>query len=96
MPIAKRNLRSILLGLGFTEVRGSHHIFFERVFPGRLVRTRISHGGSSDIGDALLAHILRRQLFMTRAEFEQARRGNMSAEDYTDLLVQKGIIAGGR
>ncbi len=33
---------------------------------------------------------------MTRAEFEQARPGNMSAEDDTDLLVQKGMIAGGR
>lgn len=92
MPIAKRNLRKILNKLGFVEVRGKHHIFFELRTTNRIIRTKISHESGKDIGDALLSQILRKQIYLTKDEFELARRGQLSKSKYLDILRQKRII----
>ncbi len=92
MPIAKRDLRKILNKLGFTEIRGKHHIFFELRVANRIIRTKISHGSGKDIGDALLSHILRKQIHLMKDEFELARRGQLSEEEYPEILKRKQII----
>ena len=92
MPIAKRNLRKILNKLGFAEIRGKHHIFFELHTANRIIRTKISHGSGKDIGDALLSHILRKQIYLTKNELKLARRGHLSKSEYLEILRQKRII----
>jgi len=92
MSIAKRELRQILNRLGFTEIRGGHHIFFELRIANRIIRTKISHGSGKDIGDALLSHILKKQIYLTKDEFELARRGQLSEREYLEILRQKRII----
>lgn len=92
MPIAKRDLRKILNKLGFTEIRGKHHIFFELRIANRIIRAKISHGSRRDIGDALLSHILRKQIYLTKGEFELAKRGQLSKGEYLEILRRKQII----
>lgn len=91
MPIDRKKLHEVLLQLGFTEVQGKDHIFLEFQCPNRVIRTKISRGSKKDIGDALLSHILRNQIFLTKREFRDAATGKLSRGDYINLLKKKGI-----
>lgn len=92
-PIAKRQLRKILLQLGFVEDRGKDHLFFRFIHEGQTAaRTKISHGGKKDIGKRLLRHILRDQIFLTNSEFRTAVEGKLSKQDYIAILTRKGLI----
>ena len=92
MPITKRELKEILNKLGFTEIRSKHHIFFELRISNRIIRTKISHGSERDISDALLSHILKEQIYLTKEEFESAKRGQFSEKEYLEILKKKRII----
>ncbi len=92
MPITKRELKEILNRLGFTEIRSKHHIFFELRISNRIIRTKISHGSERDISDALLSHILKEQIYLTKEEFESAKRGLLSEKEYVEILRKKRII----
>jgi hypothetical protein len=92
MPITKRELKEILNRLGFTEIRSKHHIFFELHISNRIIRTKISHGSERDISDALLSHILKEQIYLTKEEFESAKRGLLSEKEYLEILKKKRII----
>ncbi len=91
MPITKRELKEILNRLGFTEIQGKHHIFFELRASNRIIRTKISHGSEKDIGDALLSHILKERIYLTKEEFESARQGQLFKNDYLEILKKKRI-----
>jgi hypothetical protein len=58
----------------------------------RIIRTKISHGSGKDIDDALLSHILKKQIYLTKDEFELARQGQLSKNEYIEILIQKRII----
>jgi hypothetical protein len=92
MPITKRELKEILNRLGFAEIQSKHHIFFELRISNRIIRTKISHGSEKDIGDALLSHILKEQIYLTKEEFESAKRRLLSEEEYLEILRKKRII----
>lgn len=79
--------------MGFVEDRGRDHIYLEYYHRGRkILETKVSHGGGRDISRRLLGYILREQIYLTKQEFESAVNGDISAEDYRKLLVEKGIL----
>ena len=92
MPIGKRDFIRVLQRLGFSEVRGKDHIFFELRTASRIMRTKVSHGSSKDISNALLAHILRHQIYLTKVEFNRAKQGRLNKDEYLEILQEKGII----
>ena len=92
--ISKRKFRRVLRSLGFVEDRSRDHVYFEYYHRGRkIVETKVSHGGGKDISKRLLGYILREQIYLTKQEFEGAVNGELSAEDYRKLLVEKGILS---
>jgi hypothetical protein len=91
--ISKGIFRRVLRSLGFVEDRGRDHIYLEYYYRGRkILETKVSHGGGRDISRRLLGYILREQIYLTKQEFESAVNGDISAEDYRKLLVEKGIL----
>ena len=92
MPIAKRDFIQILQRLGFSEIQGKDYLFFELRTASRIIRTKVSRGSDKDISNALLSHILRHQIYLTKAEFNQAKQGQLSQDEYMHLLREKGII----
>jgi predicted RNA binding protein YcfA (HicA-like mRNA interferase family) len=88
MPIDKRDFIRTLQRLGFSEVQGKDHLFFELRTANRIIRTKVSRGSGKDISDALLSHILRHQLFLTKAEFKR----QLSQDEYMQILRERGII----
>lgn len=91
--ISKGKFRKILRSLGFIEDRSHDHIYLEYYQRGqKVVETKVSHGGGKDISKRLLGYILREQIYLTKQEFESAVNGQLAAEDYRKLLVEKGII----
>ena len=92
MPIDKRDFIRILHRLGFSEVQGKDHIFFELRTADRIIRTKVSRGSDKNMSDALLSHILRHQLHLTKTEFNQAKQGQLSQNEYMQILRERGII----
>lgn len=91
--ISKRKFCKALCSLGFIEDRSHDHIYLEYYQKGqKVVETKVSHGGSKDISKRLLGYILREQVYLTKQEFENAVNGQLSAEGYRKLLVEKGIL----
>ncbi len=91
--VSKRRFRKALLKLGFVEERGKAHIHLDFYHEGRVVvHTQLSHGGGKDISRGLLSYILRWQLYMTKDEFSRALRGDLSRDEYLEILSRKGII----
>jgi hypothetical protein len=60
----------------------------------KIVETKVSHGGSKDISQRLLGHLLRDPIDLTPQEFERAVRGNLTAADERRILVERGILRG--
>ena len=92
-PISKKNLRRILLKLGFIEDRSKDHVYFHFIYNGQIAaRTKISHGGEKDIDKRLLHHILKNQIFLNDLEFEKAIDEELTREDYIRILKNKELI----
>ena len=78
--------------LGFEEDRRRDHIYFSFFDNDEMVvYTKMSHG-TGDISKRLLSRILRYQIFLTREEFKAALQGQLSREDYIEILRNKGLI----
>jgi predicted RNA binding protein YcfA (HicA-like mRNA interferase family) len=92
MPVTKRDFIRLLKRLGFTEVPGKDHLYFELRFTNRIIRTKVSHGRGKDISNALLSHILRNQIYLTKAEFNRAKQGQLSRAEYLEILREKELI----
>lgn len=54
-------------------------------------RTKISHGGKTDIGDALL-HEMARQCKINKQQFQDLVKCPLSREKYEDILRTKNAI----
>jgi len=92
-PIPKRGFRRMLLDLGFVEERGKDHACFDFYYEGKIVaHTEMSRSGGKEIPGSLLAYILRRQIFLSREEFAQARARKLGKEDYVAILTRKGLL----
>lgn len=85
----------MLLSIGLEEERGEHHIFYYYKYEGKIiVRTKMSHGGSDDITQPILG-LIGKQLQLERKDFERFLAGDMTQEEYVDILREKGIVPWG-
>ena len=92
MPIDRRNLEQILLGLGFSLEDRSHR-FLVLLVDGRTVaKTMTSRGTShSTINESMLSKIVQ-EMHITRAFLYQLVRGKKKREDYLDELRRQGLL----
>ena len=91
MPISTRKLDSILVNkLGFSRRGRKHRVYTLQIEGREVARTLISHG-AKEISDRMLA-TMARQMGITSSQLKAIVRGELSREDYYQLLREKGWI----
>ncbi len=94
MPKKTKDVRAALIAKGFVE-RQTHHTFFHLYVEGKKtdVSTKVSHG-AKEIADGLLG-AMARQTRLVRREFLQLVECPLTAEQYLELLRERGVIEAG-
>ncbi len=91
MPISTRKMDSILVNkLGFSRRGRKHRVYTLQIEGREVARTLISHG-AKEISDRMLA-TMARQMGITSSQLKAIVRGELSREDYYQLLHEKGWI----
>jgi hypothetical protein len=91
MPISARKMDSILVNkLGFSRRGRKHRVYTLQIEGREVARTLISHG-AKEISDRMLA-TMARQMGITSSQLKAIVRGELSREDYYQLLCEKGWI----
>ena len=91
MPISARKMDSILVNkLGFSRRGRKHRVYTLQIEGREVARTLISHG-AKEISDRMLA-TMARQMGITSSQLKAIVRGELSREDYYQLLHEKGWI----
>ena len=91
MPISARKLDSILVNnLGFSRRGRKHRVYTLQIEGREVARTLISHG-AKEISDHMLA-TMARQMGITSSQLKAIVRGELSREDYYQLLRKKGWL----
>jgi predicted RNA binding protein YcfA (HicA-like mRNA interferase family) len=91
MPVSARKMDSILVNkLGFSRRGRKHRIYTLQIEGREVARTLISHG-AKEISDRMLA-TMARQMGITSSQLKAIVRGELSREDYYQLLRQKGWL----
>lgn len=91
MPVSARKMDSILVNkLGFSRGGRKHRIYTLQIEGKEVARTLISHG-AKEISDRMLA-IMAKQMGITTSQLKAIVRGELSGEDYYQLLRKKGWI----
>jgi len=91
MPISARKLDGILVNkLGFSRRGRKHRVYTLQIEGREVARTLISHG-AKEISDRMLA-TMARQMGITSSQLKAIVRGELSREDYYQLLREKGWI----
>ena len=92
-PIRKSQFRTLLKSLGFAEDVSRDHIVLTFFVRGtQIARTKVSHGGSGEIGSGLLSLILSEQIYMDREHWTALVAGKLTSGDYVKHLRSKGLI----
>ena len=91
MPISARKMDSILVNkLGFSRRGRKHRVYSLQIEGREVARTLISHG-AKEISDRMLA-TMARQMGITSSQLKAIVRGELSREDYFQLLRKKHWI----
>jgi hypothetical protein len=91
MPISARKMDSILVNkLGFSRRGRKHRVYTLQIEGREVARTLISHG-AKEISDRMLA-TMARQMGITSSQLKAIVRGELSREDYCQLLREKHWI----
>ena len=91
MPISARKMDSILVNrLGFLRRGRKHRVYTLQIEGREVARTLISHG-AKEISDRMLA-TMAGQMGITSPQLKAIVRGELSREDYHQLLREKGWL----
>ena len=91
MPVSARKMDSILVNrLGFSRRGRKHRVYTLQIEGREVARTLISHG-AKEISNRMLA-TMARQMGITSSQLKAIVRGELSREDYYQLLREKGWI----
>ena len=91
MPISARKMDSILVNrLGFSRRGRKHRVYTLQIEGREIARTLISHG-AKEISNRMLA-TMARQMGITSSQLKAIVTGEISREDYYQLLREKGWL----
>lgn len=91
MPISARKMDSTLVNkLGFSRRGRKHRVYTLQIEGREVARTLISHG-AKEISNRMLA-TMARQMGITSSQLKAIVRGELSREDYYQLLREKHWI----
>ena len=90
-PRSAEDVRSALKRKGFRESNSDHHWYvFWANDTKTNVRTKVSHS-AGEIGDGILGK-MKRQMQLTRPEFEQFLECHLGYRGYLSILKDKGFV----
>jgi hypothetical protein len=88
-----RKIEAALLEKGF-RADDTHHRYFWLFIAGKRtsIRTFLSHGGTLDYGDDLLAK-MKRQLKLSKAQLLDLVECRLTGEMYVEFLLKSGAVS---